>query len=84
MGYADLIEAMEKLSPARQAEVIDFAMFLATRCDDESASEAQANKAARKAMVIAAMQNARASFPKQDPETLRKEFADMRNEWESR
>ena len=31
MGYAELIQTVEKLSPERQAEVLDFAQFLATR-----------------------------------------------------
>ena len=32
MGYAELIDLVEKLPPERQAEVLDFAEFLAARC----------------------------------------------------
>ena len=32
MGYAELIRVLERLPPQRQAEVFDFAEFLAQRC----------------------------------------------------
>lgn len=80
MGYAELIETVEKLPPERQAEVLDFAMFLAARCGDKPVLD----DTPRKMNAIAAIRAARASFPKQDPDKLRQEFADMRNEWERR
>lgn len=33
MGYAKLIAVMEKLPPTQQAQVFDFAKFIAVRCD---------------------------------------------------
>lgn len=44
MGYAELIDLLEKLPPERQAEVVDFAEFLAARQELE-VREAQSRRA---------------------------------------
>lgn len=41
MGYAELIDMLKRLPPDQQAEVFDFAEFLATR--SRAASEGTAN-----------------------------------------
>ncbi len=44
MGYAELINVLERLPPERQAEVLDFAEFLAKR---SSASHAETTDTAK-------------------------------------
>ena len=81
MGHAELIEILEKLPPERQAEVLDFAQFLALRSATAPTGEMADTRAAG---ILAALRAARESFPKCAPEQLHKEFADMRSEWDGR
>jgi len=81
MGHAELIEILEKLLPERQAELLDFAQFLALRSATPPPGEMANTRAAD---ILAALRAARQSFPGSAPEQLHKEFADMRNEWDGR
>ncbi len=80
MGHAELIEILEKLPPERQAEVLDFAQFLALRSacagrrDGAGPGRRHPGRVARRARVLS----------KCAPEQLHKEFADMRSEWDGR
>lgn len=49
MGYAELIKTLETLPAERQAEVFDFAEFLAARC--RAANEGAATEGATKALA---------------------------------
>lgn len=79
MGYAELIAMLEKLPPERQAEVFDFAEFIAARANAAGADNGNARR-----HILAALQTARESFPPCSPDQLRRECADMRNEWGGR
>ena len=81
MGHAELIEILEKLPPERQAEVLDFAQFLALRSATPPTGEITDTRAAE---ILAALRAARESFPRSAAEQLHKEFADMRNQWDGR
>lgn len=47
MGYAELIDLVEKLPPERQAEVLDFAEFLVASCRAASEGTVSAKTASQ-------------------------------------
>ena len=79
MGYAELIAMLEKLPPERQAEVFDFAEFIAARTNVAGADDDNARH-----RILAALKVARESFPPCGADQMRRECADMRNEWTGR
>ncbi len=83
MGHAHFIEVMDKLPPERQAEVLDFAEFLAARSPREHVPDDATTEAQRKAKVLAALRAAQESFPKMSPLELDVALTAMRAEWTS-